>query len=432
MTTTLHKMDIDEQETLASLPVQLQFGEAASEPVEDTPDPVDREALKRDILGHLEAIGLVGGRPKAVLDKSTIRTIHHVHRKTAGQRIRRALGKKLDAFMDEIANGDEVDPEKIRPELIEARSGTRTGDLFRFATLLWSIPVSQGYGRRLRFLVKDKQNGKLIGLFALGDPVFNLKCRDDWIEWDQAARREKLVNVMDAYVVGAMPPYAELLGGKLVTSLIASKEVADLFDQRYGDLPGTISRKRKKARLVLVTVTSALGRSSIYNRLKLRGPDQAADDEQAEDEGYSETVVVELRRLGETIGYGHFQITDDLFSQLRGVLREDGHGYVDGHQFGNGPNWRIRVLRVGLKTIGLEPDTILKHGIQREVYAMPVASNAKDYLSGRVAEPEFDHRTVKEISELALDRWVLPRSMRRPAYRRFNRDWIRDTIASGG
>ena len=49
--------------------------------------------------------------------------------------------------MDEIANGDEIDPEKIRPELIEARSGTRTGDLFRFATLLWSIPVSQGYGR---------------------------------------------------------------------------------------------------------------------------------------------------------------------------------------------------------------------------------------------------------------------------------------------
>ena len=425
MTTTLHRKDIDEQETLATLPIQLQLGEAAPEPVEDTPDPVDREALKRDILGHLDAIGLEGGRSNAVLDKSAIRTIHHVHRKTAGQRIRRALGKKLDAFMDEIANGDEVDPEKIRPELIEARSGTRTGDLFRFATLLWSIPVSQGYGRRLRFLVKDKQNGKLIGLFALGDPVFNLKCRDDWIGWDQAARREKLVNVMDAYVVGAMPPYAELLGGKLVTSLIASKEVAALFNQRYGDLPGTISRRRKKARLVLITVTSALGRSSIYNRLKLRGPNQATDEEQ------SETVVVELRRLGETIGYGHFQIPDDLFSQLRQVLREDGHRYVDGHQFGNGPNWRIRVLRVGLKTIGLEPNTVLKHGIQREVYAMPVASNAKEYLAGRVAEPEFDHRTVKEISGLARDRWVVPRAVRRPEYRRFRRDWLRSVIASG-
>ena len=97
---------------------------------------------------------------------------------------------------------------------------------------------------------------------------------------------------MDAYVVGAMPPYADLLGGKVVTSLIASKEVADLFDQRYGDLPGTISRRRKAARLVLVTVTSALGRSSIYNRLKLRGPDLT------EDKGRSETVVVEAQAFG--------------------------------------------------------------------------------------------------------------------------------------
>ena len=108
--------------------------------------------------------------------------------------------------------------------------------------------------------------------------------------------------------MGSVPPYAELLGGKLVTSMIGSKKVADLFDQRYGDLPGTISQKRKQARLVLVTVTSALGRSSIYNRLKLRDAQQP------------DTPIVELRRLGETTGYGHFQITDQLFSQLRQVL----------------------------------------------------------------------------------------------------------------
>ena len=143
------------------------------------------------------------------------------HREAAQQRIRRALGNRIDLFLEEIANGDEVDPANIRPELLEARSDARTGDLFRFASLLWSIPVSQGYGRRLRYLVKDRANGKLIGIFALGDPVFNLRVRDEWIGWNQAERRERLVNLMDAYVVGAVPPYAELLGGKLVASLIA-------------------------------------------------------------------------------------------------------------------------------------------------------------------------------------------------------------------
>ena len=81
MTTTLHRRDIDEQATLAALPIQLQLNEATPEPVQDAPDPVDREALKRDVLCHLDAIGLNGDQSNAVLDKSSIRTIHHVHRK---------------------------------------------------------------------------------------------------------------------------------------------------------------------------------------------------------------------------------------------------------------------------------------------------------------------------------------------------------------
>ena len=74
---------------------------------------------------------------------------------------------------------------------------------------------------------------------------------------------------MDAYVVGAVPPYADLLGGKLVASLIASEEVGNKFQERYAGSQGLISGQHKQARLTLVTVTSALGRSSMYNRLKL-------------------------------------------------------------------------------------------------------------------------------------------------------------------
>ncbi len=376
---------------------------------------IDRELLRGEIKRHLEEIGLNGSRSPGTLSKDAIRDIHRFHREAARQRIHRALGNKIDLFLEEIANGDEVDPENIRPELVEARSDARTGDLFRFASLLWSIPVSQGYGRRLRYLVKDRANGKLIGIFALGDPVFNLRVRDEWIGWNQAERRERLVNLMDAYVVGAVPPYADLLGGKLVASLIASKEVGRKFQERYGGSEGLISGKLKQARLTLVTVTSALGRSSMYNRLRLM-PNGGSK---------TEKPVVDLRRLGATTGYGHFQITDELFSQLRGVLQEDGHKYADGHQFGDGPNWRIRVARKGLQSLGLNPDQVLKHGIQREVYAMPIASNASAFLAGRDEEPLFDYKTVDEISELARKRWVLPRGKRRPSYREFRREHLR-------
>ena len=382
------------------------------------PTPIDRDLLRSEIKHHLEAIGLNGSRSHDELSKDAIRDIHRFHREAARQRIHRALGNKMDLFMEEIANGDEVDPANIRPELVEARSDARTGDLFRFASLLWSIPVSQGYGRRLRYLVKDRANGKLIGIFALGDPVFNLRVRDEWIGWNQAERRERLVNLMDSYVVGAVPPYSDLLGGKLVASLIASKEVGRMFQERYGGREGLISGKQKQARLGLVTVTSALGRSSMYNRLKLM-PNGGSQTSQP---------VVDLRRLGATTGYGHFQITDDLFSQLRGVLQEDGHKYADGHQFGDGPNWRIRVARTGLKSLGLDPDDVLKHGIQREVYAMPIATNARAFLAGADEEPVFDYKSADEISELARQRWLVPRGNRRPSYREFRREHLHDVL----
>ena len=379
---------------------------------------IDRDLLRREIQEHLETIGLNEVHPDGSLQKESIRRIHRIHRQTAQRRILRALGTKLDALLGEIADGDEVDPQAIQPELVEAVAQRPTGDLFRFASLAWSIPVSQGYGRRMRYLVRDQANGKLIGIFALGDPVFNLRVRDEWIGWHQADRRDRLVNLMDAYVVGAVPPYAGLLGGKLVASLIASHEVASKFEERYGGTTGLISKKEKQARLALVTVTSALGRSSLYNRLKLQTNTQGLDAKPA----------VEYLRLGETTGYGHFQITDELFARLRSVLEEDGHVYASGHQFGDGPNWRIRVARKGLETLGMNADAVLKHGIKREVYALPIAKNCREFLSGQQGEPEIDCLTVDEIAELARDRWILPRSIRMPQYQHFRRRQLRSTI----
>ena len=381
-------------------------------------EAVDRDLLREEIKLHLKTIGLNGHRPDDSLPKDSIRHIHRLHRQAARERIRLALGNKIERFLGEVANGDEVDPENISPELVEARSGTVNGDLFRFATLLWSIPVSQGYGRRLRYLVRDRSNNRLMGLFALGDPVFNLRVRDEWIRWNQADRREKLVNVMDAYVVGAVPPYTDLLGGKLIASLIASEEVGSAFDERYSSSVGTISEKEKGAQLALVTVTSALGRSSIYNRLKLL---PNTDDR-------SEPPVVHLRRLGDTLGYGHFQVPDDLFKKLRRVLQEDGHKYANGHQFGDGPNWRIRVMRAGLQKIQLNPSDVLRHGIRREVYAMPIAKNARAFLAGSDSKLEFSRLSVDEIAELARARWTIPRAEHRPEYRQFTREQLLNTL----
>ena len=100
---------------------------------------------------------------------------------------------------------------------------------------------------------------------------------------------------------------------------------------------------------------------------------------------------------------------------MRRVLQEDGHKYADGHQFGDGPNWRIRVARIGLQSLGLNPNEVLRHGIRREVYAMPIATNAREFLAGRDEEPVFDSKTVDEISALlGSDGWCQGVSVDRP------------------
>jgi hypothetical protein len=383
---------------------------------------LEMEHLKEEILRQLEGLKLpswASGTDPAVLSKAGIRVMHGAQRNEILQRELAAIGNKVGELIHDFADGAEVHPEAIDPEIVPVRSEDSTSDLFRLATLLWSVPVSKGYGRRMRYLVRDRSNGKLIGIFGLTDPVFNLRARDEWIGWDVHQRRAALVHVMDAYVVGAVPPYSSLLGGKLVTSLIGSAEVGEAFAKRYAETRGQISKQHKAARLVSVTVTSALGRSSLYNRLKLR----------SQDDGPSR-ILVDLIRVGSTVGYGHFHLSEALFGQLRRVVKDKGHDYADGHQYGDGPNWRIRLARVGLSMLGLDPE-LLRHGIAREVYIMPLAMNCKEFLCGRVDEAQLDRPTAQEIGSAAKERWVLPRASRRSEYASFQKADILKQLRMG-
>jgi hypothetical protein len=127
--------------------------------------------------------------------------------------------------------------------------------------------------------------------------------------------------------------------------------------------------------------------------------------------------------LGYTSGYGHFHIPDELFEELRGILESEGHKYASGHKYGDGPNWRFRVVREGLQRVGLDPE-MLRHGVKREAYAVPLAENWKDYLLGNTNEAQINLLTKDEIADYCIKRWLIPRAIRDPSYL----DWTRDRI----
>jgi hypothetical protein len=370
--------------------------------------------LKRRLRRHLKTIGFSKGTDGSLVingsGKEVIRALHRAQRNALLKVNKRFIGERLDELQKHFASGSDIDPEKVSPKLELIKSGTWQSELFRLAALTWAVPVSHGFGRRLRYLVWDSHNNKLIGLIAIGDPVFNLSVRDKLIGWNSRARGDRLVNIMDAYVLGAVPPYNMLLGGKLVASLVRSRDIYDDFAKAYGATRGIISKKKKEARLLAVTTSSSLGRSSVYNRVQLDGKKY-------------------LKPIGYTGGWGHFHIPDDLFSDLRAYLRQIGHSYADLHRFGQGPNWRLRTTRAALSELGFTAD-LLKHGIQREVFLCELASNALSILKKGKGRPNLKSLlTAQEVGALAVQRWVMPRSQTRPEYKEWKSSDLRALLS---
>jgi hypothetical protein len=105
--------------------------------------------LKYSIRRHFTRLGFIkaddGSLVLPGIEKPTIRAFHAQQRAErlgeSAKFLTRALPKALPSF----ANGSEIDPAKIRLRLIRVRSGTKESDLFRVASLTWSVPVSVGY-----------------------------------------------------------------------------------------------------------------------------------------------------------------------------------------------------------------------------------------------------------------------------------------------
>jgi len=374
------------------------------------PLPKEDARLKKKIRAHFRNLGFLrsgdGTLVPPGLDKQSYRDLHAHQRQAHLAKHQAWIDNNTDALLGHFASGKDLEPARIRPRVEMVRAGTWQGNLFRLATYYWRIPISEGYGRRIRFLVWDEYHQKLIGLFALGDAVFNLKARDEYIGWDHHRRAEALVNLMDAYALGAVPPYNMLLGGKLVASLIRTQEVIEAFASKYHDSIGIISGKRKEAKLVAITTTSALGRSSVYNRLRLDGK-------------------LILEPIGTTTGWGHFHISGDLFIEIRNFLRSQEGVDPDSHGFGQGPNYRLRLIRKGLKLLGLDPD-LARHGLTREVFYCPIATNSTQFLRGDHKQARYGKLpTVGETSEAAIIRWITGRAERMPNYKEWKRDDFR-------
>lgn len=364
----------------------------------------DAKKLRLSLLKLLREQGFTVG-PQYQLrmhgsSKKSVRAIHAHFRKDRLQEEKDFVRKWYPRISHYFASGKDIDPQRVDPYPVVVENNEEHAALFRIASLWWSIPVSRGYGRRFRILIFDRSNGKLFGLLALTDPVFNLRTRDAWVGWEVRTRENMLAHVMDACVLGAVPPYNCLLGAKFVSLLATSNFTRHLFKQRYAKKKSIIRKRNFDGRLALVTTTSALGTSSILNRLRFGSVDV-------------------FQPVGFTQGYGHFHLANGTFEKIRAYLTGCKDKEPRRYKFGKGPNYRIRVVRRALERLNLPPE-LLRHGVRRGVYVAPLARNTAAFLNGSASRLYWYKRPLTEIVTFWRERWLLPRAARDNSYLAFD------------
>jgi len=363
-------------------------------------------ALKRAITVSLKKQGFIVdcGRISFPVNpnKDQLRHLHSFAVMTKIEKASASLAGKEKHLLKYVADGSEIIPDEISPKLVEVKQDSENELLFRYAVLHWSIPISSGYGRRLRFLIFDSFNGKLIGLLGLSDPVFALRDRDNWIGWDHETRKDRLYHVMDAYVLGAIPPYAKLLCGKLIALLALSNEVRQAFIRKYRGSTSFISGKKRHPHLVLLTTSSALGRSSIYNRLKI---------------GHHHF----FQRVGFTQGWGEFHFSNGIYERIFDYARMHSEPTAKTASWGNGFRNKREVVGKCLGELGISPD-FMNHGIRREIFVAPMAENAKEFLCGHQKRPIYFDWPAQTLFRSFRERWLIPRSQRDKSYLSFRKE----------
>ncbi len=317
------------------------------------------------------------------------------------------IAKNFKKYSQYFANGEDIHPEKIRPKLVEVTKDWQA-NIFRLARYTWSLPYSSGYGRRMRFLVMDDYNDKLIGIIGLQSPPIDFKVRDDFLGIPKNQKVLLVNQMMDIFTLGAIPPYNILLGGKLVALSSASNEIRTLYAQKYDQKITHLQKQMIPPHLIALTTTSAFGRSSIYNRLK-----------------FEDRLVAQS--LGFTKGYGSFHVLS-IYDEIKAFLKKYDtlkNGYGDGPR-SVWVNSRRASQLVGVK------NNLLEHGVQREIFLFPLLENLNSYIQDPSIAPIYYDASFEELSSWWKKRWLLERANRVTDWQTWKKERIEQSIMVEG
>ena len=224
-------------------------------------------------------------------------------------------------------------------------------------------------------------------------------------------------NVMELITCGAVPPYRDILGGKLVALMMLSRTVVEDYERKYSSQVSLIASGLaarpvvRPARLAWLTTSSLYAHgSSQYNRIKLS----------------VESHVLSYERIGVTQSFGTVHFAPDTVLALGQTARlADANRRRVNNLFGEGTSPKMRLARAGLDSLGLDSSVFLRHHSPRLLYGASLCSNLSDLLIGRSESPEYvfpsGPASTMNLIEHWRERWLA---------RRIERDDILTRVAA--
>jgi len=208
--------------------------------------------------------------------------------------------------------------------------------------------------------------------------------------------------IAEVSLCGAIPPYNELLVGKLSALLALSRDVADeyyrAYDQRASIIQSKLAGKDyvRSASLLALTTTSFYGVGSAqYNRLSLPNG----------------KTTLRWKEVGLSKGHGTLHFSEETVKLAAHLLELKRGQRLITSRFGEGPSERLRKLRDAFSELGLPADELLKHGMERIIYVASLTSATRPGLSAATTDPSH-HVTgpaAKDVVDFWQRRWLAGR-----------------------
>lgn len=320
----------------------------------------------------------------AVKEAMTMKRVEILHNN------RKWIKDHIGLARQNLASGIDVMDSKIMP-VIEVCESKKQHDLFRILRYSWSSPYSEYVGRRIKIIIRDYglRSKPVIGIAALGSPIIHIPERDEWIGWDKEMRTSNLNYTMDAYIIGAVPPYNNLLGGKLISYILASKKIREIYHKKYRNQI-TLIDKKIADKLVGIFTTSLYGKSSQYNRIS-----------------YNNRIL--YIPIGQTKGFGTLHFSEQTIKSMVALLKS--RNILVSHDFGGGPSWVMRIVRSAGEILGFDSDFLLKHSFKRNIYFVPLATNYREFLVGASKKVCYTNYKMNDLVAYWKSRWFEKRKL---------------------